>query len=378
MHLNSGLIYAARTGAPPPTAPAASASSGESAALLLAALQSRDAAEQEKLDLAERLRALQELCTTREQSLQAMKMSLKLRTESLKSVETQRRQSGGELGQLQAELDGLKAEAADWRRRAERPCDAARFAAENLELRQEVRRMRAAYPQDSSEHAQLTQARSYIWNLEQQLAQQLQRSLDKENAPGTAEADGTPVARRLRARLAGSPAAVSSPRQRMHDGAQLEVFKLEQEIARLSTELRDAVAREAAAVEAAAEREQNLQVQLAAARSAAADASRALETTRMASAMEVDRLREDMQHLLQPAAVAGSDLAGQMAALVSELQQLRAGQAATASELAQAAAAEHRQALAAAAAEQALVDRQAEMVTMETELKATITDLQTR
>ena len=80
-HLNGGLKYAARTGAPPPTAPAANASSGESAALLLAALQSRDAAEQEKLDLAERLRALQELCTTREQSLQAMKMSLKLRTE---------------------------------------------------------------------------------------------------------------------------------------------------------------------------------------------------------------------------------------------------------------------------------------------------------
>ena len=341
---------------------------GETATLLINALRSRDAAEQEKLELSERVRVLKELCQQREASLQSLKMSLKLRTETIRSMENERRKSG-EVREAEAELAALRGEISDLQKRLDRPCDVARFAAENLELRQELKRMREAYPGHNQESEELVRSRTYTWQLEQQISQLLQRakegtllSTDNTGAmvqgpivpigTGAAADNGesnTPVNKRLRNVMGAVATPTSSPRQRMNENTQLEIFKLEQELARVNTELKEGIAREQEQRRQARDRETEMQAEVDATRSSMVELERALETVRIKAAVEVSSLREALQKQLELAVAAGStqerpqDITEQLSAMVEELRSLRAANATLTEQIGEAEANQRKQ-----------------------------------
>lgn len=216
------------------------------AKVLIGIVESRDCALQEKLQLIQKITLFQEQSEKLEKSLQSTKMLIKMRDAKVLALE---KLSKGVLSAQdisQQEIERLMKEILELKKQIEHHPVVTRFAIENLDLREELKRIRECYPNDPNDNVKLVQYSQHALQLEHQivlLSRHLESlksekggisSINAENIPPT-----TPSFAQ-RAKLMSSP-SVASPRRKLLENIEMEKFKMEkklqEEIDSITTEL---------------------------------------------------------------------------------------------------------------------------------------------
>lgn len=319
--------------------------------LLLGSIATRDQAEQDKALLAETIKHLQELCERKEKKNQSNNMIIKFRDATIAKLEKATKKAGGASTAMEEELRG---EVAELKTQLAHHPDVTRFAKQNLELREELKRLQRAHPKDAQENAEVQRLRAYTLQLEHSMREMLGDGEQAPASPGGGHTMGagfmTPVAKRTRSTLARQSPAFGTPRGRRNENLELEKFKLQKE-----WEAKLAAAQAALAVEQgekAREAKQAAQVvmeltaELEGARKCVAELESAMAAMKMRSNIAQAQMHEShMQRITQitsPRKGGGGSSAGgeaemaKAAALALEIDAMTAKGEAMAAELEQA------------------------------------------
>ncbi|XP_019863933.1 PREDICTED: kinesin-like protein KIF15-B [Amphimedon queenslandica] len=136
---------------------------GDSKEMLLTCIRDKERLEEEKMFLLEKVDKLQELNKRREKSLQSIKMILKLRDSHISKLESKAPPTTDDIIKRQRE------EIKELNRCIDHNPMVTKFAAENIELRGEVKRLQSLSVGDGL-WAELTQLKTYTRQLEKQLS----------------------------------------------------------------------------------------------------------------------------------------------------------------------------------------------------------------
>ena len=221
-------------------APAAEGKSAdEMRALVMAAIRNREAADAEKCVMEERVRMLDEMVAKKEKALQSTKMILKFRDTALRQAESKLKGKGAE-PEADPAAELLRKEVVELRKMVDSHPEVTRFAKKALELKEELKQLRAMYPNETEDNARIAELDKY----NRLIVSQLLNKKAAVAAPGTPGFAATPLGRRALSRLGGaaaSPAVANSPRARHNQQMELQMFKQQkshdERVSRLEAEL---------------------------------------------------------------------------------------------------------------------------------------------
>ncbi|XP_057291417.1 kinesin-like protein KIF15 isoform X3 [Hydractinia symbiolongicarpus] len=157
------------------TSPAQSKSSSHDGSqwkeLMINAIAAHDQAEEEKMALQEKVVKLEELCGKKEKFLQSTRMILKFRTEHIVKLEGMLKKELGpqEEDSKDKEIKLLKEEIKVLQSSIDHHPEVKRFAMENLELRAEIKRLKALDPSNGDFTKTMAEKHRYTLQLERQL-----------------------------------------------------------------------------------------------------------------------------------------------------------------------------------------------------------------
>ncbi|KAL5466847.1 hypothetical protein EMCRGX_G030998 [Ephydatia muelleri] len=171
--------------------------------MLAASMAVRERTEAEKLALLERVDNLEQLCTKKDKFLQSTKMILKLRETHLAQYEKNKGSALSEdstIKLLSDEIDQLKY-------KVDHHPDITKFAMENLDLRAELKKTRAASVGQNDLSKELAKSHQYTLQLEQQLKQYLTQAGSRDSS--------TPLRAGSALRPSSSPKTTSAEMERL-------------------------------------------------------------------------------------------------------------------------------------------------------------------
>ena len=282
-----------------PTAGSAPSNDG----LLVAAIRSRNIAEQQTTSLKDRLELTRELLAKKEKALQSTKMILKFRDTALSKM--RKPQLGGaEAPDVEEKINALEEEIQTYKGLVENHPEVTRFAVQNLRLREELKHLKEAYPSSGQDNVLLQEARQYSLMIEKKVAM----LIDTDGSRRTPYA--TPVANRTRSRIFGTP-GVETPRAKRAREVELEKFKVQKELEEKIAALTDKSSADQKIAEGimrtARERELELCAERDAATSSLIDLENTLKVSQMRHQMEITRVQEGHMKSLEKYDSAATD-----------------------------------------------------------------------
>jgi kinesin family protein 15 len=145
--------------------------------MLQSSMEARDRAETEKTVLLERIQKLDDLLKKKDKFLQSTKFILKLRENHIGNLDKARKNAG--LEELQSEtIKLLREEVSHLQHKVEHHPDVAKYAIQNIELKNEVKKLREACVGAPDMSRELSRAHHYTLQLEKQIRHFLAQNPD--------------------------------------------------------------------------------------------------------------------------------------------------------------------------------------------------------